>query len=62
MSTGGRETSSYSIVDMAAELFKKECVNSKHEDLPYLIDQVSSQPDLIYMIGKEVVCLVQRGP
>lgn len=54
--------SSYSILDMAVELFEEGRENGKYEVLSYLIDQLAAQPDTIYLNGKEISRQVQEGP
>lgn len=54
--------SSYSIVNMAVELFERGRENGKYGELSHLIDQVAAQPDMIYLKGKQISRLVQSGP
>lgn len=54
--------SSYSIVNMAVEVFKQGRENGKYGELSHLIDQVVAQPDKIYLNGKQISHLVQSGP
>lgn len=54
--------SSYSIVNMAVEVFQQGRENGKYGELSHLIDQVVAQPDKIYLNGKQISQLVQSGP
>lgn len=56
--------STCSIVDKAVELFDKDrrTNGGKYDVLSYLIDQITAQPDMIYVNGKEISRQVQNGP